>query len=104
MLIAKKYFLFHGLNTKKAGLKRIRIAKKIHSSLLSWVLKKLLHFAQRRFLRRKPFLTVYVFVTFLGECRLPYTGQIINPEVIPFGIQSQVYFESFLMARLRRSK
>jgi hypothetical protein len=34
MLIAKKYFLFHGLNTKKAGLKRIRIAKKNHSSLL----------------------------------------------------------------------
>jgi len=35
MPIAKKYFLFHGLNTKKAGLKRVRIAKKIHSSLLS---------------------------------------------------------------------
>ena len=34
MLIAKKYFLLHGLNTKKAGLKRVRIAKKIHSSLL----------------------------------------------------------------------
>jgi hypothetical protein len=27
--------LFHGLNTKKAGLKRVRIAKKRHSSLLS---------------------------------------------------------------------
>jgi len=34
MPIAKKYFLFHGLNRKKAGLKRVRIAKKIHSSLL----------------------------------------------------------------------
>jgi hypothetical protein len=34
MLIAKKYFLFHGLHREKAGLKRVRIAKKIHSSLL----------------------------------------------------------------------
>jgi hypothetical protein len=35
MLIAKKYFLFQGLDRKKAGLKRARIAKKIHSSLLA---------------------------------------------------------------------
>ena len=34
MLIAKKYYLFHGLDRKKAGLKRVRIAKKNHSSLL----------------------------------------------------------------------
>jgi len=34
ILIAKKYFLFQGLDRKKAGLKRVRIAKKIHSSLL----------------------------------------------------------------------
>ena len=37
MLIAKKYFFFHGLHRKKAGLKRVRIAKKIHSSSLSLV-------------------------------------------------------------------
>ena len=36
MRIAKKYFSFHGLDRKKAGLKRVRIAKKIHSSLLRW--------------------------------------------------------------------
>ena len=29
MLIAKKYFLFHGLHREKAGLKRVKIAKKI---------------------------------------------------------------------------
>jgi len=34
MPIAKKYFLFHGLHRKKAGLKQVRIAKNIHSSLL----------------------------------------------------------------------
>jgi len=34
MHIAKKYFFFHGLDRKKAGLKRVRIAKKIDSSLL----------------------------------------------------------------------
>ena len=28
MLIAKKYFLFHGLHREKAGLERVRIAKK----------------------------------------------------------------------------
>ena len=39
MRIAKKYFLFQGVDRKKAELKRVRIAKKIHSSLLcraSW--------------------------------------------------------------------
>ena len=35
MHIAKKYFKFHGLDEKKAGLKRVRIAKNIHSSLLN---------------------------------------------------------------------
>jgi len=34
MPIAKKYFCFHGLDRKKVGLKRVRIAKKNHSSLL----------------------------------------------------------------------
>ncbi len=33
MLIAKKYYLFHALDRKKAGLKWVRIAKKIDSSL-----------------------------------------------------------------------
>jgi hypothetical protein len=36
MPIAKKYFCFHGLDRKKVGLKRVRIAKKNHSSLLAW--------------------------------------------------------------------
>ncbi len=35
MLIAKKYYLFHALDRKKAGLKWVRIAKKIDSSLLN---------------------------------------------------------------------
>jgi len=35
MLIAKKYYLFHALDRNKARLKRVRIAKKIHSSLLT---------------------------------------------------------------------
>ena len=34
MLIAKKYFSFQGLSREKAGLARIRTAKKNHSSLL----------------------------------------------------------------------
>ena len=34
MHIAKKYISFHELDRKKAGLKRVRSAKKIHSSLL----------------------------------------------------------------------
>jgi hypothetical protein len=34
MPIAKKYFCFHGLDRKKVGLNRVRIAKKNHSSLL----------------------------------------------------------------------
>ena len=34
MHIATKYFLFHGLHRKQAGLKCVRIAKKIRSSLL----------------------------------------------------------------------
>jgi hypothetical protein len=34
MRIAKKYFLFQGIDRKKAELKRVRIAKKNHSSLL----------------------------------------------------------------------
>jgi len=34
MRIAKKYLLFSGLGRKKVGLTRVRIAKKIHSSLL----------------------------------------------------------------------
>jgi hypothetical protein len=34
MPIAKKYFCFHGLDRKRVGLKRVRIAKKNHSSLL----------------------------------------------------------------------
>jgi len=37
MLIAKKKFLSHGLGRKKAGLKRVRIAKKLYSSLLGKV-------------------------------------------------------------------
>ena len=36
MPIAKKYFCFHGLDRKRVGLKRVRIAKKNHSSLLTW--------------------------------------------------------------------
>ncbi len=39
MLIAKKYYLFHALDRKKAGLKWVRIAKKIDSSLLQWLYK-----------------------------------------------------------------
>ena len=35
MRIAKKYLLLSGLGRKKVGLTRVRIAKKIHSSLLS---------------------------------------------------------------------
>ena len=35
MCIAKKYFLFQGVDRKKTELKRVRIAKKNHSSLLS---------------------------------------------------------------------
>jgi predicted secreted hydrolase len=42
MLIAKKYYLFHGLDRKKAGLKWVRIAKKIHSSLLL-ILSRIFH-------------------------------------------------------------
>jgi hypothetical protein len=42
MRIAKKYLLFSGLGRKKVGLTRVKIAKKIHSSLLfmalSWLL------------------------------------------------------------------
>ena len=38
MRIAKKYFLFQGVDRKKAELKRVRIAKKIHSSLLPTIL------------------------------------------------------------------
>jgi hypothetical protein len=34
MRIAKKYLLFSELRRKKVGLTRVRIAKKIHSSLL----------------------------------------------------------------------
>jgi hypothetical protein len=34
MLIAKKYFPFQGLSREKAGLARVSIAKKNHSSLL----------------------------------------------------------------------
>ena len=34
MRIAKKYLLFSGLDRKKVGLTRVRIAKKFHSSLL----------------------------------------------------------------------
>jgi hypothetical protein len=34
MRIAKEYLLFSGLSRKKVGLTRVRIAKKIHSSLL----------------------------------------------------------------------
>jgi len=44
MHIAKKYFKFHGLDGKKAGLKRIRIAKNIHSSLLGLLPKSILCF------------------------------------------------------------
>ncbi len=41
MLIAKKYYLFHALDRKKAGLKWVRIAKKIDSSLLTFVTPEL---------------------------------------------------------------
>ena len=43
MLIAKKYYLFHGLDRKKAGLKRISNAKNIHSSLLNEIIKIIFH-------------------------------------------------------------
>jgi hypothetical protein len=38
MLIAKKKFLSHALDRKKAGPKRVRIAKNIYSSLLERII------------------------------------------------------------------